>query len=121
MGIQEMHLSRIPGRESGHGVKVSNRRDEDASDGDLSPDGNTGEKGIQRTQNRNHRRMGSRSPCGSEGLELDEIRLRRAVEEFLCHGRFRAHVSSDVDQLIAQIARMRCPGFSVGLDIVFLN
>jgi hypothetical protein len=40
------------------------------------------------------------------GLELDKIRLRRAIDQVLGHGGFGTHVAADVKNLVAQIARV---------------
>src|SRR3990170_8503825 len=54
-------------------------------------------------------------------LQLDEVGLRRAVEQILVHLRLDVEVARDVEQLIAHIARMRGSQLAIALDIPLLQ
>ena len=61
-----------------------------------------------------------RSLVGLDELYIDEVGVGRAIDHLTCHGRWDGKVGRDVEDLIAQVARVRSPQFAVPFDIPFL-
>src|SRR3990172_3535347 len=63
----------------------------------------------------------NQSEVGFIRLQLDEVGLRRAVEQILVHLRLDVQVTRDIQQLVAHIARMRGAQLAIALDVPLLE